>query len=234
MFQCTPVQAGWDIRLRPPPAGEGDARCFSREVFAQIGLFNSIVNIATDFLLALLPAPLIWQLQVNMRTKASLIAVFSLGLFACVAGIMKSTYNKTILTDPRRFIHDRYSMWNFIELDIGIVAASLPALKPLFNRVLDVARGLSSGQKASGYQDPKVLGYHQRKDGSTSEVNSDFQKKKMRSSIRILTLSSIASDRAPWNMAAAHRSENSIVPLQDLKSKSDGILVTRDFKIERR
>jgi hypothetical protein len=158
-------------------------------VFAQIGLLNSIVNIATYFLLALLPIPLIWHLKVNIRTKVSLIAILSLGLFACVAGIMKSTYNKTILTDPARFIHDRYSMWNFIELDIGIVAASLPALKPLFSRFLDVARGLTSGQKISGYDDSKVTGNGQCNDGSISGFRSNNQREGVRESVRILTRS---------------------------------------------
>lgn len=69
IFQYVPIQAGWDIRLRPPPAGEGNAKCFSGEVFAQIGLFNSINNIATDFLLVLLPISLIWHLRVNIRTR---------------------------------------------------------------------------------------------------------------------------------------------------------------------
>jgi hypothetical protein len=182
IFQCLPVQAGWDMHLRRPPIGTGNATCLSRQVFAQIGLFNSIVNIATDFLLALLPAPMIWQLQMNIRTKISLMVVLSLGLFACVAGIMKSTYNKTILTDPRRFIHDWYSMWNFIELDVGIVAASLPALKPLYTRFLDVAREWTSGQTASRYDDQTPT-YDCRIDISDSAKRSRIRKGGIRSSI---------------------------------------------------
>ena len=36
-------------------------------------------NIATDVLLATLPIPKVWKLQVNVRTKISLIAILSLG-----------------------------------------------------------------------------------------------------------------------------------------------------------
>jgi hypothetical protein len=100
---------------------------------------------------------MIWHIQVSIRTKCSLIAILSLKIFACVAGIMKSTYNKNILTDPRWFIHDWYSMWNFIELGMGIIAASLPALKPLFTRFLDAARGLASGQTGNGIQRSKIV-----------------------------------------------------------------------------
>jgi hypothetical protein len=85
------VRAGWDLPLRPPSFGNGSAKCVSQSVFAQFALFNSIINIATDFLLALLPVPLIWKLQTGIRTKILVVGVLSLGLFACAAGIVKST-----------------------------------------------------------------------------------------------------------------------------------------------
>ncbi|KAF2036233.1 hypothetical protein EK21DRAFT_106337 [Setomelanomma holmii] len=228
IFSYISVRATWDTRLRPPPIGQGDAKCFSREVFAQIGLFNSIVNITTDFLLALLPVPLIWRLQLNIRTKFSLIAILSLGLFACVAGIMKATYNKTILTDIRRFIHDRYSMWNFIELDIGIIAASPPALKPLSGRFLDVARGLASGQKPSGFKDPKPLGYLERNDGSDDAGRSRTRRHTVRESVANFARSSAGSDHAPQG------SEDSDLPLQDLSPKYNNVVVTTGITVERR
>lgn len=40
IFQCNPVEAAWDYRLRPAPFGTGDAKCFSMETFAALGLFN--------------------------------------------------------------------------------------------------------------------------------------------------------------------------------------------------
>jgi hypothetical protein len=81
------VQAGWDLRLRLPPVGNGNAKRFSQSVFARFALSNSIINIATGFLLALLPVPLIWKLQIGLRTRISVVGIFSLGLFACTAGI---------------------------------------------------------------------------------------------------------------------------------------------------
>lgn len=219
------MQAGWDLHLRPPPVGTGNARCFSRQVFAQIGLSNSIVNIATDFLLALLPVPMIWHLQVSVRTKCSLIAILSLGIFACVAGIMKSTYNKTILTDPRRFIHDWYSMWNFIELDVGIIASSLPALKPLFTRFLDAARDLASGQTGSRYNG-RELSYRRHDKGPENAKDGAGR-------ISMFTRSNDAG-RRPWQPVEKRGSEDSILPLQNLASKSNSIIVTRDYIVERR
>jgi hypothetical protein len=39
----------------------------------------TVVNIITDTTLAVLPVPLVWNLQLNMRTKATLTMVLGLG-----------------------------------------------------------------------------------------------------------------------------------------------------------
>lgn len=41
IFQCLPVEAAWDSRLRPPPFGTGDAKCYSMTIFRNLGLMNS-------------------------------------------------------------------------------------------------------------------------------------------------------------------------------------------------
>jgi hypothetical protein len=40
---------------------------------------NSAINIFTDFVFATLPIPVIWPLQINMRTKITLLCILSLG-----------------------------------------------------------------------------------------------------------------------------------------------------------
>ncbi|KAI1507882.1 hypothetical protein Ptr86124_013136 [Pyrenophora tritici-repentis] len=140
IWACLPIEASWNFSLRPPPLGNGTARCFSKRTFGDIALFNAMINCLTDFLLALLPVTLIWQLSVNLRTRISLIAILSLGIFVGAAGAFRATAFNTILKDPRRFVHDKWMMWNYVELTVGIIAGSLPALKPLFVRMLKAAR----------------------------------------------------------------------------------------------
>lgn len=76
------------------------AKCFSMNTFRNIGMFNSIVNILTDFLFASLPVPLIWELQVNLRTKLTLASILSLGFFASAAAIVKCVKQWNVLEDP--------------------------------------------------------------------------------------------------------------------------------------
>lgn len=42
-------------------------------------IFITAINIASDILFATLPAPIIWSLQVNRKTKVTLVVILSLG-----------------------------------------------------------------------------------------------------------------------------------------------------------
>ncbi|KAE8443717.1 hypothetical protein EG329_001397 [Mollisiaceae sp. DMI_Dod_QoI] len=136
IFSCVPIRASWDA------ASEPNAKCFSNATFTAIGMFNSCVNIVTDVLFATLPIPMVWNLQVNLRTKLSLIAILSLGFFACAASIVKTVIQTRVLSNPDSTRNDSYFIWNSIELYIGILAASLPSLRPLFRSILETTRSL--------------------------------------------------------------------------------------------
>ncbi|KUJ14205.1 uncharacterized protein LY89DRAFT_131990 [Mollisia scopiformis] len=136
IFSCIPIRASWDA------AGEPNAKCFSNATFTAIGMFNSCVNIVTDVLFASLPIPMVWNLQVNIRTRISLIAILSLGYFACAASIVKTVIQSNVLSNPDSTRNDSYFIWNSIELYVGILAASLPSLRPLFRSILETTRSL--------------------------------------------------------------------------------------------
>ncbi|KAK7946262.1 uncharacterized protein PG986_010583 [Apiospora aurea] len=72
ILQCVPPDATFAL-VRPPTA-----KCFDQATFTNIGIFNGAVNIMTDAVFVLLPIPMILKLQVNNRTKATLIVALSL------------------------------------------------------------------------------------------------------------------------------------------------------------
>ena len=63
-----------------------------------------------------------------------------LGLVACTAGVVKAHLQSKFLMNPDRFWRDDFVVWNTIELSLGILAASLPPLKPLFTAILNSSR----------------------------------------------------------------------------------------------
>ncbi|CAG8957344.1 hypothetical protein HYFRA_00010770 [Hymenoscyphus fraxineus] len=152
IFACRPITSNWDFSV--------PAQCFDLGTFKAIGMFNStVVNIFTDVLLACLPIPVVWTLQVNKRTKISLVVVLGLGFVVCFCAIYKTIIQMTAFEDPDRTRDATFSTWYSVELFVGIIAASLPSLRPLFKSILETSTnlirsgshkfGLSSGASSS-------------------------------------------------------------------------------------
>lgn len=68
VFACIPVQRGWDLSV----AGH----CLDRQANF-VGA--AIPNILTDFILLVLPMPMIWHIQTTIRRKVALVGVFAAG-----------------------------------------------------------------------------------------------------------------------------------------------------------
>ncbi|GAB7359887.1 hypothetical protein MBLNU230_g7415t1 [Neophaeotheca triangularis] len=161
IFNCVPISAVWNFDQR------ATARCFSDDTFSALGLLNSVINIVTDFIFALLPIPIIVKLQTNLRTKVVLGFILSLGLVACAAAIVKAYKQATFFDHPDPFWGYEFFVWNSLELYLGIIAASLPALKPLFSAVLQSTKTAFSSRgrsnTRSGLQTPSAQNAHNRR-----------------------------------------------------------------------
>ncbi|KAK8074492.1 oxidoreductase [Apiospora hydei] len=163
---CVPLRAMWVPGLRAAPT----TKCQSPQTLSIIGTVNGVciqaVNVLTDLIFCLLPVPVVLALRINRRTKATLFLILSFGLFACAASIARmifgrrrlrdpyytrqgssppqSTDKDKLTTHPRR--HYNFLIWFYIELQVGILAASLPTLRPLFTKLLkDGPRAVLSG-----------------------------------------------------------------------------------------
>ncbi|KAJ8118375.1 hypothetical protein OPT61_g632 [Boeremia exigua] len=171
IFQCNPVAAGWDYSLRPPA---GDAKCYDAIIFKNVGVFNSSVNIATDLLFALIPIPMVWKLQVNLRTRIGLAVVLSLGLFASAIAIYKTPMQANFFKETDWSGHGSwYYIWQQVEMNVGIIAANLPTLKPLFANFFGHMRTFTKGRSTASRSGPGLSGpfrsngYHKHDDWHT-------------------------------------------------------------------
>ncbi|KAL4878767.1 hypothetical protein BJY04DRAFT_107377 [Aspergillus karnatakaensis] len=142
IFQCVPVRAAWDSELR----AKESTKCFTLPVFLGIGRFNASVNIITDFLYATLPVFMFYNVQVNKRTKISLMGILGLGYFACAAAIVKTVFQTRYFADQEVYREYTYHIWNYVELAVGIIAASFPTIKPLVKSIIGSTRGTSYGR----------------------------------------------------------------------------------------
>lgn len=187
-----------------------------------------VITIITDFVVAVFPIPLVWQLQLNLRAKMSLIFVLSLGIFAAIAAIVKAEIQKTIFQEPEPFIEDRFTLWRFIEFDVGIIAASLPALKPLFALFLGAARSLTS-RAQQGSDGPNSMGYQKQSDRSDGAIVLDDYTTQNANTVRIS--STRAMNGNLWAVGPGKRSDESILPVHNYEEKPGAIVVTRNVHV---
>jgi hypothetical protein len=138
MFQCTDIRILWDTSVK--------ATCWSQSTLQGLSYTNSALNIITDLLFAIvIPTPMLWKLNVHFRTRVTLIGILGLGVFACAAAFVKLGYITNYgklgdwLWDSRNI-----TIWTSLELNVGIIAGSLPCLRPIFRRFLGSTYGKSS------------------------------------------------------------------------------------------
>ena len=188
-------------------------------MFSSIGLFNSIINICTDFLFALIPIPIIYKLQVNQRTKITLGFILSLGLVACASAIVKAHLQTTFLSNPDRYWDDGFMVWNMIELCLGIIAASLPSLKPLFKSVLESTR---TALGLSGSRSKNSSGY--RRHGSAKDIDDSFQAR----GIEFKDMKSAGSTKvSKTDVEVTQEIEIDMIPI---RAAEDGAFDDREFR----
>ncbi|KAK3376143.1 integral membrane protein [Lasiosphaeria ovina] len=149
LAQCQPLVKMWDL------TGSVDGKCINTTAFFY---FTSGVNIITDIIIFALPIKTLMAINRPRHEKIALVSIFGIGTFATVVAIVRlhTIYTYTLATDPfQQSI--LVNVWSIIEINIAVICASAPALKPLFTpQALKSAREGSSPPKHSGYE------YHSR------------------------------------------------------------------------
>ncbi|KAF4280297.1 hypothetical protein KXW40_005533 [Aspergillus fumigatus] len=106
------------------------------------------INIVTDFVFATLPVFMFHNIQVNKRTRASLMGILSLGYFACAAAIAKTVYQARVFEEQDAWRDADFFIWNCVELNVGIVAACFPTIKPLVKSVIGSTWSYASNSRS--------------------------------------------------------------------------------------
>lgn len=89
---------------------------------SSILLAFGIANTVSNFMVALMPIPIIWNTQMPVGRRMKVMALLALGLLACCAGIVRTVYTA-------RYTTSRDKTWDIIpvliastvELNLGIV-----------------------------------------------------------------------------------------------------------------
>ncbi|QSZ35784.1 hypothetical protein DSL72_006906, partial [Monilinia vaccinii-corymbosi] len=126
IFNCQPISYAW---RQADPAVDGYCNYDSADV---LGYAWAGLSIALYLLFTLIPAVLVWDMQMHIKTKAFVVTVLGLGLLAGVACAVRIGVFAVDLdyTDPLYTISSML-IWSVVEAGLGIVASCIATLRPL-------------------------------------------------------------------------------------------------------
>ncbi|KAI9676799.1 MAG: hypothetical protein M1829_002894 [Trizodia sp. TS-e1964] len=147
IFQCNPVGAVFEYPL------PSSATCTDI-----VTLFLSLapINIITDLAILFLPMPILTKMCLPKKQKTILVITFALGGFAAVVDVIRIAYlqsaSQARLTQLEILEVEGIStaieqidllwyaslsfMWSAVEVNVGIICACIPTLKPLVSRIM--------------------------------------------------------------------------------------------------
>jgi fucose permease len=150
VFQCLPVSQVFD------PIGT----CIP---LITLYLASVPVNVITDIAILILPIPVLTAMQLPRKQKMILIATFALGIYVVATDVVRIYYlqqssgpssptTSPLLGNEVDFsYHASISfMWSAVEVNLGIVCACIPTMKPLISRILPVLIDNSRGSSCFG------------------------------------------------------------------------------------
>ncbi|KAI1490704.1 hypothetical protein F5X96DRAFT_634721 [Biscogniauxia mediterranea] len=127
MTNCRPIYQPWS------PVPGGSCREMSKSDLATVG-----INLALELAVIILPMPALWGLQMPLRNKVSVTIMFSFGLITI--GMMcwrASTAVHTRSSPDYTYNFPLTVIISFFELWLGIMAACIPTLAPLFRNYIE-------------------------------------------------------------------------------------------------
>ncbi|KAF6810681.1 integral membrane protein [Colletotrichum plurivorum] len=155
-LMCYPVAAFWDSSV--------SGRCLD---YLAIWYAMAGINLVADFVIFSMPIPVINSLQLPRRQKRMLLFVFGLGFFTCIISALRiRTLRVAADTKDPYWDNVDAATWSFLEITIGILAACLPTLRPLFVTLLprffagsslNLKSGGGPSRSASPYVQPSQL-----------------------------------------------------------------------------
>jgi hypothetical protein len=137
-FQCNPAGAAYEI-------ADSKSKCMS---IVTLYLCSAPVNIITDLAILVLPIPVLTGMRLPQRQKTILVLTFALGIFVTIVDVVRIYYLQQASLD--QFHSHRQLgtgsdfawtasiafMWSAVEVNISIICACIPTLKPLIKRIV--------------------------------------------------------------------------------------------------
>ncbi|KAK4235972.1 hypothetical protein C8A03DRAFT_36159 [Achaetomium macrosporum] len=141
LFRCGDPTHLWDLVGQ----ATGVFSCLDAQAVYDYNTFAAAFQAFADFFLALLPVHIIWGLQMPAGRKLALIALLGLSTFTGIAASVKTSLAAELLghsADPTWGLY-ALGIWAAVEITLIVICGSVPALVPLWERLV--------GRRRRGY-----------------------------------------------------------------------------------
>ncbi|KAJ4262959.1 hypothetical protein NW762_006572 [Fusarium torreyae] len=135
-FQCTPVSFFWHNWDH-----EHEGTCMNSSA---IGWANAAISIALDAWMLAIPMWYLRRLKLHWKKKIGVAAMFVVGTFVTIVSIIRLQYLVDLgsSTNPT-YDQTDVSIWSTVEINVGIICASMPSLRVILVRLFPALGGSS-------------------------------------------------------------------------------------------
>ncbi|KAI1822703.1 hypothetical protein F4861DRAFT_540750 [Xylaria intraflava] len=127
--QCIPIAYQWDKTI--------DGHCIDQLSYYR---WVSVPNVIHDVVMLILPLPMVWSLQIDLRQKLALSGVFLIGSIGCIASFIRlAFFFKLNALSDNTWASIQLQSWTLAETGVILISACLPALWPLILRTMTQA-----------------------------------------------------------------------------------------------
>ncbi|EMD65931.1 hypothetical protein COCSADRAFT_86419 [Bipolaris sorokiniana ND90Pr] len=127
IFFCVPISNYWTL-------GAPAETCLNE---ADATLIVGIINCVADLLTTVTPIPLVMGLQMPLHQRLAVAFFFGMGFIVTAAGIVRTWFIYRSLYNEWDQTWYAYPLWiaAAVEIDLGVMCASAPVLKPLLAKI---------------------------------------------------------------------------------------------------
>ncbi|QSZ29483.1 hypothetical protein DSL72_003997 [Monilinia vaccinii-corymbosi] len=166
--QCSPPRALWDTSI--------PHTCWDARYQIRFAMVTAAENCLADIVLAIVPASVIMNLNMDMKKRVNLSILLGLGLIAAICCIVKTTYLGSLgaHSDLTWKTYDLI-VWSGSELFVIIVCGSIPPLKPYWDRYFSGKNPTSCGSgHDNSNNNSRLSSYQTRRKTRTSYMKQSL------------------------------------------------------------
>ncbi|KAF7532054.1 hypothetical protein G7054_g8319 [Neopestalotiopsis clavispora] len=142
--RCYPSELAWNPHVH--------GNCFfDVRISIHFSVFGAAYSAAMDWILALIPWPIIMRLNIKTKEKIGIAICMSLGFFAGITSVVRCLTIPLLVSHDTTYLSANVMIWTAAEIATTIMAASIPVLRVFLRRIVTVRQSHSSNVNNSAY-----------------------------------------------------------------------------------